>query len=118
MKKQVLIVLLLSAALPQYQQLPIYAYSEVSSLAAGCGIEWIFQTEGGKQTVLAMPDIESLPQVKVATHESENNATFEGGALKTVLEKGELSSDTPRQAVSFMSSRGSCRRLHCRHRPS
>jgi hypothetical protein len=37
--------------------------------------------------VLARSDIESLPHVKVATHGSENNATFEGVALKTVLEK-------------------------------
>jgi len=68
-----LLVLLLSAALAQCQQLTI-------------------QTEGGKQTVLARSDIESLPHVKVATHASENhgsenNATFEGVALKTVLEK-------------------------------
>ena len=76
---RVLLVLLLSAALAQCQQLTI-------------------QTESGKQTVLARSDIESLPHVKVATHasenhasenhESENNATFEGVALKAVLEKG------------------------------
>jgi len=65
----VLIVLLLGAALAQCQQLTI-------------------QTEGGKQTVLARSDIESLPHVKVATHGSESNTTFEGVALKTVLEKG------------------------------
>jgi hypothetical protein len=65
----VVIVLLLGTALAQCQQLTI-------------------QTEGGKQTVLARSDIESLPHVKVATHGSENNATFEGVALKTVLEKG------------------------------
>ena len=65
----VLLVLLLSAALAQCQQLTI-------------------QTEGGKRTVLARSDIEALPHVKVATHESENNTTFEGVALKTVLEKG------------------------------
>jgi hypothetical protein len=65
----VLIVLLLGAALAQCQQLTI-------------------QTEGGKQTVLTRSDIESLPHVNVATHGSENNATFEGVALKTVLEKG------------------------------
>ena len=65
----VLLVLLLSAALAQCQQLTI-------------------QTEGGKQTVLARSDIESLPHVKVATHGAENSATFEGVALKTILEKG------------------------------
>ncbi len=67
--RRVLLVLLLGAALAQCRQLTI-------------------QTEGGKQTVLARSDIESLPHVKVATHGSENNATFEGVALKTVLEKG------------------------------
>ncbi len=59
----VLLVLLLSAALAQCQQLTI-------------------QTEGGKQTVLARSDIESLPHVKVATRGAENNATFEGAALR------------------------------------
>ena len=38
--------------------------------------------------MLARSDIESLPHVKVATHGSESNTTFEGVALKTVLEKG------------------------------
>jgi hypothetical protein len=63
-----LISLLLSAALAQCQQL-------------------IIRTEGGKQTVLARTDIESLPHVKVVTHGPETSATFEGVALKTVLEK-------------------------------
>jgi hypothetical protein len=75
----ILLVLLLSAALAQCQQLTI-------------------EMEGGKQTVLTRSDIESLPHVKVATHGSENNATFEGVALKTVLAKGALSSDTPCKA--------------------
>ena len=65
----VLFVLLLGAALAQCQQLTI-------------------QTEAGKQTVLGRPEIESLPHIKVATHGSETNATFEGVALKTLLEKG------------------------------
>ena len=64
-----LIVLLLGAALAQCQQLTI-------------------QGEGGKQTVLSRSDLESLPHLKVATHGSENNATFEGVDLKSVLEKG------------------------------
>jgi len=38
--------------------------------------------------MLARSDIESLPHVKVATDGSENKATFEGVALKIVLEKG------------------------------
>jgi hypothetical protein len=64
-----LFFLLLTAALAQCQQLTI-------------------QTEDGRKTVLARADIESLPHVKVATHGAENDATFEGVGLKTVLEKG------------------------------
>ena len=66
MKKSLLpalISLLLSAVLAQCQQLTI-------------------QTENGKQTVLTRSDVESLPHVKVTTH-----ATFEGVALRAVLEK-------------------------------
>lgn len=65
---RVLINLLLSAALAQCQQLTI-------------------QTENGKQTVLERSDIESLPHVKVTTHGTEKSATFEGVALRAVLEK-------------------------------
>jgi hypothetical protein len=65
----ILLFLLLSAALAQCQQFTI-------------------ETEGGKHTVLTRSDIESLPHVKVATHGAENNATFEGVALTTVLTKG------------------------------
>src|SRR5215469_1783162 len=71
MKKRLLLVLiglLLSTALVQCQQLTI-------------------QTENGKQTVLTRPDVESLPHVKVTTHGSETSATFEGVALRSVLEK-------------------------------
>jgi len=45
------------------------------------------QTEGGKQTVLARADIEALPHVKVTTTASGVSATFEGVALRAVLEK-------------------------------
>ena len=63
-----LISLLLSAALAQCQQLTI-------------------QTENGKQTVLRRSDVESLPHVQVTTHGSESSATFEGVALRAVLER-------------------------------
>ena len=62
------IVLLLTAAVAQCQQLTI-------------------ETEGGKQTVLEKSDIDSLPHSKATTHESGRTVTFEGVALKTVLEK-------------------------------
>jgi polyisoprenoid-binding protein YceI len=65
-----IIVLLLSAALAQCQQLTI-------------------QTEGGKQTVSVRSDIESLPHVKVVTHGTENNATFEGVALLPSLAQAQ-----------------------------
>jgi hypothetical protein len=68
MKRHLLIGLLLSAALAYCQQLAI-------------------QKEDGKQTVLARSDIESLPHVKVTTHDSDAPTTFEGVALKSVLEK-------------------------------
>jgi hypothetical protein len=64
-----LIVVLSAAALPQCQQITI-------------------QIANGKQTVLARSDIESLPHIKVETHGPENKATFEGVALKTILERG------------------------------
>ena len=60
--------LLLSAAVAQCQQLTI-------------------ETEGGKQTVSLKSDIESLPHSKATTHDSDRAVTFEGVALKTVLEK-------------------------------
>lgn len=72
MKKRLLlgalIGLLLSTALAQCQQLTI-------------------QTDSGKQIVLTRLDIEALPHVKVTTHGSETSATFEGVALRAVLEK-------------------------------
>ena len=75
MKKSVfphlIIGLVLSAAVAQCQQLTI-------------------QTESGKETVLEKSEIESLPHVKVTTHGSESSATFEGVALRTILEKAGI----------------------------
>jgi hypothetical protein len=68
---QLLIGLVLSAAVAQCQQLTIEA-------------------EGGKQTVLAKPDIESLPHVQLAIPASQGSASavrYEGVALKSLLEK-------------------------------
>src|ERR1700686_5523735 len=93
----VLVVLLLGAALAQCQQLTI-------------------QTEGGKQTVLARSDIESLPHVKVATHGAENNATFEGVALERVLEKPgvEFGHSMRGKRIASCLLVEACRRLQCR----
>jgi hypothetical protein len=63
-----LLALMLPAALAHAQQLTI-------------------QTENGKQTVLTRADIEALPHMKVTTSGPGASATFEGVALKTVLEK-------------------------------
>jgi len=43
------------------------------------------QTETGKQTVLSRADLDGMPHVKVTTSQ---NLTFEGVALREVLEKG------------------------------
>lgn len=67
-KLQILIWLVLSVALAQCQQITI-------------------QTEGGKQTVLANSDIQSLPHVSVSTPQADKPAMFEGVTLKSVLEK-------------------------------
>jgi hypothetical protein len=45
------------------------------------------QTEAGKQTVLTRTDVESLPRVKVASTASGASATYEGVALRAVLER-------------------------------
>jgi hypothetical protein len=64
----VLLALTLQAALASCQQLTI-------------------QNESGKQTVLARPEIEALPRVKVTTGASGSSTTFEGVALKALLER-------------------------------
>ncbi len=46
------------------------------------------QNESGKQTVLTRADIEALPRIKVTGGVSGGTATFEGVALRAVLEKG------------------------------
>ena len=46
------------------------------------------QTEAGKRTVLSRGDLEDMPHVKVTT--SHNPTTFEGVALREVLEKGGI----------------------------
>ena len=48
------------------------------------------ETEAGKQTVLSGAEIESLPHVKIsvpASHGSDKRVTYEGVALKLLLEK-------------------------------
>jgi len=63
-----LVALMLQAALVQSQQLTV-------------------QTGTGKPAVLARADVEALPHIKVTTAVSGVSATFEGVAVKAVLEK-------------------------------
>jgi hypothetical protein len=57
-------------------------------LAACCGAQQlIVQTEDGKQTTLSRADLEALPHVKAQASAHDVSATFEGVALKAVLEK-------------------------------
>jgi hypothetical protein len=46
------------------------------------------QATDGKQTVLTKADIEALPHVKLTAGPHGETATFEGVALRSVLEKG------------------------------
>jgi hypothetical protein len=45
------------------------------------------QNDDGKRTVLSRADLEALPHVKVQATAHDVSATFEGVAVKTVLEK-------------------------------
>jgi hypothetical protein len=49
------------------------------------------QAESGKQTVLTRADIETLEHVKVTTGAAGASATFEGVAVKALLEKAGVS---------------------------
>jgi hypothetical protein len=66
-----LLALMLDAVLVQCQQL-------------------VIQTETGKQTVLARADIEALPQTKVSAGASGASVTFEGVALRVLLERAGI----------------------------
>src|SRR3984957_5737524 len=48
------------------------------------------QDETGKQSSLARAEVEALPHIKVTTSTSGEPATFEGVALKAVLEKAGI----------------------------
>src|ERR1700732_817962 len=48
------------------------------------------QDEAGKQVSLARAEVEALPHIKVTTSTSGEPATFEGVALKAVLEKAGI----------------------------
>jgi hypothetical protein len=54
------------------------------------GKQLTVQTDGGKQIVLGRNDIEGLARVKVTAGTSSDSVTFEGVALKSVLEKAGM----------------------------
>jgi hypothetical protein len=49
------------------------------------------QNESGKQTVLSRADIEALPRAEATTGAAGSSTTFEGVALKAVLEGAGVS---------------------------
>jgi hypothetical protein len=57
-------------------------------VAIGHGQQLTVEAGPGKQTVLAKAEIEALPHIKVTTHDADKPVTYEGVALKDVLEKG------------------------------
>jgi len=62
--------------------------SALSMLAAQAWAQQLtIQNDDGKQTVLSRADLEALPHVKVQATAHDVSATFEGVAVKTVLEK-------------------------------
>jgi hypothetical protein len=61
----------------------------LSAVPAECQ-QLTIEAEGGKQVVLAKSEIESLPHVKLtvpAAHDADTPVTYEGVALKSLLEK-------------------------------
>jgi len=65
---------------------PVVLFALVLQAALAQGQQLTVQTDGGKPTVMTRADMEALPRVKV-TAGSGASATFEGVALKAVLEK-------------------------------
>ncbi len=59
----------------------------LQSLHAFCQ-QLTIQAEGGKQTVLSRSEIEALPRVKATIGSGADAATYEGVAMKALLEKG------------------------------
>jgi hypothetical protein len=69
---------------------PVLLLTLMLQAALACAQQLAIQDETGKQTSLARADIEALPHVKVATNTSGEAATFEGVALKALLEKAGI----------------------------
>jgi hypothetical protein len=63
------------------------AFALVLQAAQGWAQQLTVQNDDGKQTVLSRADLEALPHVKVQASAHDVSATFEGVAVKAVLEK-------------------------------
>src|ERR1035441_124705 len=84
------------------------------TLQAVCasGRQLTVQAENGKQTILTRADIEALPRVKITTGASATSTTFEGVALKAVLERGGVEfGENMGKAPGLLFASGSCRRI-------
>jgi hypothetical protein len=66
---------------------PALVFTLVLQVGLALSQQLTIHTETGKQTSFTRADLESLPHVKITTSVSGSAATFEGVALKTVLEK-------------------------------
>jgi hypothetical protein len=58
--------------------------------AVSIGQQITVQMAGGKQAILTKADIEALPHLKVTAGSAGDPATYEGVALRSVLEKGGI----------------------------
>jgi len=70
-------------------RLPFFAVLLALTLchAFASGQQLTVQDESAKRTTLARAELEALPRVKVTTGASDATTTFEGVALKAVLER-------------------------------
>jgi hypothetical protein len=72
--------------------------------------ELTVQIESGKQVVLSRADLEALPHTKITTGTSYSPATFEGVALKAVLERaGVAFGESLKEAAESVLVGGGCK---------
>jgi hypothetical protein len=76
-----------TAALPNRLLLPALLFALLLQAGSAFCQQLTVQSESGKPTVLSRSDIEALPHVKVTTAVAGTSATFEGVAVRAVLEK-------------------------------
>jgi hypothetical protein len=79
----------------KYLFFPAVLFALTLQAALAPGQQLTFQSESGKQIVLARSDIEALPRVKVTTAASGTSTTFEGVSLRAALEKAGVGFGEP-----------------------